>query len=69
MPDYFWEWYGRKGYNEILNKEICFENKAFLVGCCIEYLTEKGQKITNLKEYNNLDEIVAYLKLGVVWTK
>ncbi|QEK11672.1 hypothetical protein FQB35_10575 [Crassaminicella thermophila] len=69
MPDYFWEWYKNKGYNRLLDKEICFRNKTFLIGCCIEYLTEKGQKINNLQGQNNLDEILEYLTLGVAWTK
>ncbi|AOY77149.1 hypothetical protein [Clostridium formicaceticum] len=41
MPDYFWNWYIDKGYNEILEKELCFKNQSFLIGCCIEYLVEK----------------------------
>ncbi len=69
MPDYFWSWYEDKGYSKFLAKEICYTNKAFLIGCCIEYLTEKGQKINNLNEKNNLNEIVDYFKIGVAWTK
>lgn len=68
MPDYFWEWYRNKGYEQILSIEICFKNKAFLIGCCIEYLTEKGQKITNLQQCNDIKEIVDYLQMGVAWT-
>ncbi|MCT4584041.1 MAG: hypothetical protein N4A54_03865 [Peptostreptococcaceae bacterium] len=69
MPDYFWDWYKSKGYEKILTKEVCFENKAFLIGCCIEYLNEKGQKINNLHEQDNLDDILKYLTLGVAWIR
>ncbi|WP_346938088.1 hypothetical protein [uncultured Clostridium sp.] len=69
MPDYFWEWYENKGYDEVLKIEYCFENKAFLVGCCIEYLTEKGQKITKIQDCNNFKEILNYLQTGVAWTR
>jgi hypothetical protein len=68
MPEYFWEWYKQKGYINLLSEEDCFKNTAFLIGCCIEYLTEKGQKITNLNNYNDLKDIVNYLKTGVAWT-
>lgn len=68
MPNYFWEWYKGKGYVKTLNVEECFKNKAFLIGCCIEYLTEKGQKIDNLGNYNNVKDIEDYLKTGVAWT-
>jgi hypothetical protein len=47
--------------------EKCFENKAFLVGCSIEYLTEKGQRINNLGDYNNIKAIEEYLRTGVAW--
>lgn len=69
MPDYFWNWYKGKGYEDILSKERCFSNKAFLSGCCLEYLMEKGQKITKAQECKNIDEVLIYLKTGVVWTK
>jgi len=69
MPDYFWEWYEIKGYDEVLKLEDCFENKAFLVGCCIEYLTEKGQKITKMQDCDNFKEIFNYLQTGVAWTR
>ena len=68
MPDYFWDWYEEKGYEKILSKEKVFKNKAFLIGCCIAYLTEKGQKITDLQSRTNVDEILEYLKIGVAWT-
>lgn len=69
MPDYFWEWYRLKGYDKVLSVGECFDNKAFLIGCCIEYLTEKGQRITNLHEYRNLKDIESYLRTGVAWTR
>lgn len=68
MPDYFWNWYKDKGYEQVLSKEECFKNKAFLVGCCIEYLTEKGQRINNIGNYDNTKDILSYLIKGVVWT-
>lgn len=68
MPKYFWEWYESKGYIEIISIEECFKNKAFLIGCCIEYLTEKGQRITKLSDFNNIDDILHYLQTGVAWT-
>lgn len=67
MPDYFWEWYKSKGYVKALSVEDCFKNKAFLIGCCVEYLTEKGQRINNLGDYNNMKDIEEYLKTGVAW--
>ncbi len=33
MPDDFWNWYQDKGYEQVLSKEECFKNKAFLVRC------------------------------------
>ena len=60
MPKYFWEWYESKGYIEIISIEECFKNKAFLIGCCIEYLTEKGQRITKLSDFNNIE---VYMKI------
>lgn len=69
MPDYFWEWYEGKGYNKILSIEDCFNNKAFLIGCCVEYLTEKGKKLTKMQEYSELSDILSYLQAGVVWTR
>ncbi|MEW9093970.1 MAG: hypothetical protein AB2417_02710 [Clostridiaceae bacterium] len=69
MPDYFWEWYEKKGYKKILSEEDCFNNKAFLIGCCIEYLTEKGQRLTKIHEYNNIKGILSYLQTGVAWTR
>lgn len=69
MPNYFWEWYKNKGYDKILSIEECFKNKVFLIGCCIEYLTEKGQKITNLQQCRDIKEIVDYLQMGVAWAK
>ena len=68
MPEYFWKWYKKKGYAQILSEEQCFNNKAFLVGCCIEYLTEKGQRISNIGEYNKINDIANYLIKGVAWT-
>lgn len=68
MPDYFWEWYKSKGYEKVLDIESCFRNKAFLIGCCIEYLTEKEQKIAKLHEYNNIKDITTYLVTGVALT-
>lgn len=67
MPDYFWEWYKNKGYSNTLSIEDCFKNKAFLIGCCVEYLIEKGQRINNLGDYNNVKDIEEYLKTGVAW--
>ena len=69
MPDYFWEWYANKGYEKILSKDRCFNTNPFLIGCCIEYLTERGQKITSLDKQNNIGEILDYLKMGVGWAK
>lgn len=70
MPDYFWKWYKNKGYNKILTIEQCFKNKAFLIGCCVEYLIERGQKLNdNITNFDNLDDIIEYLKLGVAWTR
>lgn len=69
MPEYFWEWYQSKEYDKVLSVEDGFKNKVFMIGCCIEYLTEKGQRITKLDEYDNLDEILNYLKVGVSWTR
>lgn len=67
MPDYFWNWYEEKGYENFLEKERCFENKSFLVGCCIEYLMEKGQTINNMHEYKDIEGLFHYLQLGVAW--
>lgn len=69
MPDYFWEWYQSKEYDKVLSIEDGFKSKALMIGCCIEYLTEKGQRITKLDEYDNLDDILNYLKVGVSWTR
>lgn len=68
MNKEFWDWYKGKGYEEKLSKDECFKNKAFLLGTCIEFLTDKGQRINNLNEYNNIDDMLNYLKLGVAWT-
>ena len=69
MPDYFWMWYEQKGYLKLLSTQDCFESKAFLVGCCIDYLTEKGQRINSLNECNSIAEMTDYLIKGVVWTR
>ncbi|HBW38798.1 hypothetical protein [Desulfosporosinus sp. BICA1-9] len=69
MPDYFWEWYKNKGYDKTLSIEGCFNNKAFLIGCCTEYLIEKGQRLTKMHEYSNMNDILAYLQAGVAWTR
>lgn len=69
MPEYFWEWYDNKGYDKVLSKEDCFKNRAFIIGCSIEYLTDKGQTITKLDEYDNIEDILNYLKTGVAWTR
>lgn len=68
MPEHFWDWFKKKKYDDILSEEACFRNKAFLIGCCIEFLLEKDQKITRLHEYTTMDEIIQYLQLGVTWT-
>lgn len=68
MPSYFWDWYRSKGYHKIINEESCFESKAFLISCCTEYLTEKGQTLNDLHSHKTIEDICRYLITGVVWT-
>lgn len=68
VPDYFWEWYKEKGYDRVLDMQGCFNNRPFIVGCCIEYLSERGQKINDLNECDDFEEMFDYLRTGVAWT-
>lgn len=69
MPQQFWKWYESKGYDKVLSIEEVFVFKAFMIGCCIEYLVENGQKITKLDQYtSSTTDILNYLKAGVLWT-